>query len=144
MEYKVFGMKVRVEVVVLSVIVGMVIGATMLCSCTTVESEKEGFSNNLQGSPLNAQMEPNTWITKAKQYSAKVGNGDAGDDQNTYTAGQVPLPQDQLFFFYDNQFKPNCCMSSQYSNSMGCACVTKEQNSYLNQRGGNRTHSTEF
>ena len=47
--------------------------------------------------------------------------------------------------FFDNvQFRPDCCMSSSYSNSVGCACTDKSQNDYLNSRGTNRACGTLF
>jgi hypothetical protein len=56
----------------------------------------------------------------------------------------VPLPEGELFFFADNKFKPECCPST-YSDSMGCACLSQDQVTYINQRGGNRTLGpTEF
>ena len=41
-----------------------------------------------------------------------------------------------MLFFKDTKFKPQCCPSS-YSNSMGCACINKNQYQYLITRGGN-------
>jgi len=57
---------------------------------------------------------------------------------DTYKGTPVPLPEGQLFLFADNQFKPECCGSS-VSSSTGCACITRSQMDYVNQRGGNRT-----
>jgi hypothetical protein len=48
------------------------------------------------------------------------------------------LGMDNLFMFKDNQCKPSCCSSS-FSCSGGCVCTTKEQRSYINSRGNNRT-----
>ena len=45
--------------------------------------------------------------------------------------------KDDLVFFNNNTFSPDCCPST-YSNSDGCACVTPEQLTYLNARGGNK------
>ena len=44
---------------------------------------------------------------------------------------------DDLVFFNNNTFSPDCCPSL-YSNSDGCACITPEQLTYLNSRGGNK------
>ena len=44
---------------------------------------------------------------------------------------------DDLVFFNNNTFSPDCCPSI-YSNSAGCACITPEQLIYLNSRGGNK------
>lgn len=48
----------------------------------------------------------------------------------------IPLPNGQLDMFATTSFSPKCCPNS-YSNSMGCACMTLEQQKYLMQRGGN-------
>ena len=61
------------------------------------------------------------------------------------TGGSVPLPENELNFFYNNKFDPSCCSQpQQYSSSTGCACITKEQMQYLNKRGGNNTFCSEF
>jgi hypothetical protein len=56
-----------------------------------------------------------------------------------YTGSAVPLPEDQLFMFSNNQVSPQCCDSATYSTSGGCVCTSPEQLRYINQRGGNRT-----
>lgn len=52
----------------------------------------------------------------------------------------IPLPNGQLDMFATTSFTPKCCPNS-FSNSMGCACMTLEQQKYLNQRGGNNNPS---
>ena len=43
--------------------------------------------------------------------------------------------------FNNNKFLPECCMYySDYSSDKGCACITPEQQNYLQRRGTNRTH----
>jgi hypothetical protein len=56
-------------------------------------------------------------------------------------AGVVPAFEpgpDNLFFFKNNQCKPECCGAS-YSCGGGCVCTTPDQRKYINQRGGNNT-----
>ena len=48
----------------------------------------------------------------------------------------VPLPNGQTDMFATTSFSPKCCPNT-FSNSMGCACMTLEQQKYLTQRGGN-------
>lgn len=48
----------------------------------------------------------------------------------------VPLPNGQMDMFATTSFSPKCCPNT-FSNSMGCACMTLEQQKYLTQRGGN-------
>ncbi len=44
-----------------------------------------------------------------------------------------------LFYLTKNKFSPDCCDYSTISTSNGCACITKEQEDFLNSRGNNRT-----
>ena len=48
----------------------------------------------------------------------------------------IPLPNGQMDMFATTSFSPKCCPNT-FSNSMGCACMTLEQQQYLTQRGGN-------
>jgi hypothetical protein len=84
-----------------------------------------------------------SWINKASIYSKNLGYQDATKKSNAYSGTQVPLPEGELFFFQNNQFKPECCPSP-YSASTGCACMSSEQVAYLNSRGGNRTSDSEY
>ena len=55
----------------------------------------------------------------------------------------IPLPEGELTFFANTEFKPECCPSS-YSNSMGCACMTSKDYNYLIMRGGNNIPYSEY
>ena len=48
----------------------------------------------------------------------------------------IPLPNGQLDMLASTSFSPKCCPNT-YSNSLGCACMTVEQQKYLTERGGN-------
>ena len=63
---------------------------------------------------------------------------------DTYEKVQVPLPEGQLFFFANHEFKPSCCKTSTVSNSKGCACVTTEGTNYIASRGGNKSGADPF
>jgi hypothetical protein len=148
MEIKVLGMKFRLEVVVISVIIGMIMGTHLLCSCVHTESAKkvakkvmkEGLEN--MGASLNydpSQGVKGSWGADRKVKSIAQHN-------NTHTGPKVPLPEGELFFFADNAFKPECCTPpfSGASSADGCACVTKEQVDYINSRGGNNVGPSQF
>jgi len=238
MEIRIFGMTVRLEIVIITLIVGMIMGGHLLCACAKVplseafglglEAMTEGLpkgdtkesadkpvvqtgsgheatgetANNQdpkatvvpptgsKSSAINAEtiaqmstMLPNvlngfqdiisgagpappgetdaftdystykggdnnsdvasSWINKADAYSKNLGYQKTAQKANMYTGTQVPLPDGELFFFQNNQFKPECCPSP-YSASTGCACMSSEQIAYLNSRGGNRTCDSEF
>ena len=138
MEFKLFGLTFRLEVVVICVIVGWMLCAHLLCSCAKV-SLKEGMQ--LLGAPVSWEMEkhvPGSWTSKANKYANGMGYQENSKRYQAYTGTQVPLPPDQMLFFADNEFKPECCPTT-YSNGSGCACPSSEQVKYLNERGGNRS-----
>jgi hypothetical protein len=226
MEIRIFGMTVRLEIIIITLIVGMIMGGHLLCACAKVplseafglEGMTEGQTNGpttVQTPPVVAtgghdasgetenQSEPqatvvpttaggstiakmstmlpnvlngfqdimsgakppgetdaftdystykggdnnsdvaSSWINKADAYSKNLGYQQTAQKANMYTGTQVPLPDGELFFFQNNQFKPECCPSP-YSASTGCACMSSEQIAYLNSRGGNRTCDSEF
>ena len=242
MEIRIFGMTVRLEIVIISLIVGMIMGGHLLCACAKVPLSEafglgglEGMTEGLPKGETNGQpddkpvvqtgggheatgetenknqpqatvvpttaggskpgnkisaetiaqmstMLPNvlngfqdimsgakpptgetdaftdystykggdnnsdvasSWINKADAYSKNLGYQQTAQKANMYTGTQVPLPDGELFFFQNNQFKPECCPSP-YSASTGCACMSTEQIAYLNSRGGNRSGDSEF
>lgn len=230
MEIRVFGMTLRLEVIIITLLLGMIMGGHLLCSCAKVPIS-EAFSHITEGEenmkpsestpaaasggevapanenrnasatsssgsgmgmglgalgaglalgggtpspvpaaePAKQQTATNThadlsdafsdyatyrggenntditgsWISKASKYSNDLGYQSTAGKSNTYVGTAVPLPDGELFFFKNNQFKPECCPGP-YSSSTGCACMSAEQVKYLNTRGGNRTSDSEF
>jgi hypothetical protein len=157
MEIKVFGYEVRVEIVIACIIIGMVAGLFMFCDCfqysilegmQTGKAKKaigyEGFTN-LNNNDLHINNSYTMgWVQKAKQYASGMGYKNKLNSYKDNVGTPVPLPEGELFFFADNKFKPECCPST-YSDSMGCACLSQDQVTYINERGGNRTLGpTEF
>jgi len=143
MEFELFGIKLRLEVVIACVLLGYLIGGMLLCSCSKV-GIKEGFAL-MSAAPLSGVRDDSKdgWIQKSKEYQEqmgyKAGNLYAGLAGNK--GGSVPLPDGQMDFFYDNEFKPSCCTTTNYSGSSGCPCISPEQMQYLNSRAGNRSLS---
>ena len=141
---KILGMTCRIEIIVISIILGMLLGGHVLCSCVTPEAKekaKEGFVNALGSAPTNYKMGrgvKSSWDTKQIPSIAQ--------DLSTHMGPKVPLPAGQLFFFANNNFSPDCCVPPQsgVSNGDGCACVTQEQVNYISSRGGNRATCGEF
>lgn len=213
MEIRVFGMTLRLEVIIITLLVGMIMGGHLLCACAKVPIS-EAFSEMVEGaegqnsaagpgtaavpvpvpSPgtstnptsaeptTDANAEPTpaepkdaittsgaatkkktegfgdfseykkgenntdvtgSWMSKATKYSSDLGYQPTNCKSNAYVGTAVPLPDGELFFFQNNQFKPECCPGP-YSSSTGCACMSSEQIRYLNTRGGNRTSDSEF
>jgi hypothetical protein len=56
---------------------------------------------------------------------------------------QLPLPEGELVFLANSQFKPECCPST-YSTSSGCWCGTSQDYNYLIMRGGNNVPYSEY
>ena len=136
MELKLFGIKARLEVVIICVIIGYFIGGMVLCSCSKV-SAREGFAL-LSGKELpHEDHSDNTWLSHAAKEQAEHEKAPLAGNQG----GSVPLPPGQLDFFYANKFDPSCCSTTSYSGSNGCPCISPEQMEYLNSRAGNRDMS---
>ncbi len=138
MEMKLFGIECRLEIIIICLIIGAILGGHLLCSCSKIGLQ-EGMA--ILGAPLDWQMgagQSTNWQNKANQYASEMGYSDTRSKYNKYSGTPVPLPEGQLFMFADNKFKPECCPST-YTSSTGCACITQEQVDYINQRGGNRT-----
>ena len=133
MEIKILGFKARVEVIILSMIIGCLLGCHLVCGCVT----REGMQ--VAGAAIGYNMANGVHQDKYDPRASTLevnGGGKIGP--------QVPLPEGQLFFYANNEFSGNCCNDSNVSGSNGCACITKEQQCYLNSRGGNRTSDSEY
>jgi len=78
------------------------------------------------------------WVSDAMRYSKGMGNENKLDSYQYNSGPPIPLPEGELFFFKDTKFDPSCCPGT-YSNSVGCACLSKKQFQYLTMRGGNNT-----
>jgi hypothetical protein len=55
----------------------------------------------------------------------------------------VEIGPDNLFYFKNNECKPECCGST-LSCDGGCVCTTPDQRDFINTRGGNRKHDDGF
>ena len=114
---------------------------------------KEGFNAGLVGlgSVIDYRMGDgvkSSWENKDVQINNKNPNA-VNDSENIYSdlekneGGPVPLPEGEMLIFDTNKFSPECCPSP-YSSSEGCVCASPEQMKYLNERGGNRTLTSEY
>ena len=118
-----------------TMITGCVLVAFLLVVIFLQDTYAEGFTSY----PSNLDTINNsTWVEDAMEYNSIVST-----KRSDYKGTPVPLRDENMFYFKDNQFKPECCPAT-YSTSTGCACMSTDQKKYLNERGGNRTFSTNF
>lgn len=78
------------------------------------------------------------WVKDAARYAKGMGNENKLDSYQYNSGPPIPLPEGEMFFFKDTKFDSSCCPGT-YSNSTGCACLSKPQFNYLTTRGGNHT-----
>lgn len=127
---EVFGITLDLINLFLGFLIGIFIGNLVLCNCLKVPINElfyevsEFFANN-----INIESNCNNQVNRNfNMYASLVEN----------KGGEIPLPENELDFFYANNFKPDCCFKpQQYSSGSGCPCISVEQMKYLNERGGN-------
>jgi hypothetical protein len=138
-----FGQTIRVEVIIVSMIVGAILGTHLLCSCSKL-SMKEGFA--LLGAPTSYHMGegvPTSWENKSELSYNGPNDWYKSLEGNTAPEPNKWVESGKLEFLAENKFDSKCCPSF-YSGDSGCPCISPEQMKYLNSRGGNRTFPTEF
>ena len=107
----------------------------MLCGCMRPSrGYYEGMSN-----PVSTSTDYNTnggsqynWVSQA----AETDKSTLGGNDNTYVSANSD--NDSLMSMFNNTKTSPTCASS-LSSSGGMLCLTPEQKSFVNQRGGNRT-----
>lgn len=119
---------------------------------------KEGFQAALVGIGAAIEYKMGDGVKKSWENNNMILNSSnpltateqINDSKNIYSnleknegGGPLPLPEDELLMFEKNKFSPECCPSP-YSNGDGCVCASPEQMKYLNERGGNRTLTSEY
>ena len=160
-EFKLFGLKFRLEVVLLCVALGYVIGAHVFCSCLTVDPQ-EGFqllfdikdvimkrlTGKTVGSGTGSGVE--TFVTSQfAEVNSGVDSGVPNPEgvaahlKSDHTSTSMPLDDGKKDFFEKTQFKADCCPST-FSNGDGCACLSFDQLNHIRSRGGNSTGVSDF
>ena len=116
MEVKIFGMKIRVECVVLCLLIGIFIGGHVLCSCSKIDNIKVGLTErrncgcsgkckcgareNFQnlGAPTDYKMGTGvngSWETRKQKVGPDIPW--RSQQMDTYKGTPVPLPEGQMF-----------------------------------------------
>lgn len=150
-KFKVLGVTISMEYVIIGILLYFILTGHMICGSSKI-SLQEGLQM-ITGSPLDYKMGtgvPGSWDTRNQEKGTSVEW--RSQDHDSYNSSMIS-PDKDLFFFGKTEFKPTCCgsnysanggLTSQGYTSGGCACLSKEQMSYLNTRGGNRTLPTEY
>ena len=150
MKSLVFGKSIKKNTIFIALmftLLGLIIGSSLFCSCSTISkltNGKEGFDDQNSGANIGYDLggdDPNSWVNSAASgnYGANGSANVNGTRFNSNSGIKVPLPPGELFYFNSNEFKPSCCEGNVYTSDNGCPCMSREQITYLNQRGGNRT-----
>ena len=150
--------KGRFEIFIIIFIIIWILFGHVLCSCSKLNKRdhfsiyndiKEGFTKGMPS--INTFSKVKSYPPDASKWNAQslliVPNEPLSQgviDILDRKPQPIPLPPNQLLFFNSNQFKPECCTNSNYSNSQGCACMTLGQYKYLNERGGNNVPFSDF
>jgi len=144
-------MKVK-RVVNSKVIMGFLVLAVIAVAVYHLMPWREGY-DNLRSSDDIANAADLTysmgdgvktsWEKPVKIMQKYSGVPNFDNKMETQDTGRPPSGTKDIWFLADTKFSPDCCPSV-YSNSLGCICASKEVYDYLNERGGNRTLTTEY
>ena len=103
MQVKILGLTCRIEIIIISIVVGMILGAHLLCSCSKVTVDqakkkiKEGF-HMLHPAGLGYQMGRGVKSSYVTRHLPSIAQ-----DLSTHIGPKVPLPPGEMFFFYNTQ-----------------------------------------
>jgi len=154
----VFGVKLRLEILVIVFIIIFFIFGNSCWSCSSVRgayptgglnySRIEGFTgtgagparynDNVYNINTASWGVPNLAVRSGQPLSNGVKNILNRPEQ------PIPLPEGEMLVFATTPFKPECCPNT-YSNSSGCACMTVQQYNYIGpERAGNNIPYSEY
>jgi len=132
----------RVEILLLVIILILLLVAPMLLSCTNhspyklLEGFVEGFVEGV-AKTLNDEKDEKKDINKKIEALTNRRKKEGFSNHFSKHKSDIPL------IFNETPFSPQCCPTT-YSNSMGCACMTMPQYSYLIERGGNNVPFSQY
>ena len=134
-----------------STVIAFLVFLTVVTFFTLYNGSRESYdnlrgSNDLLGSDLSYYMGDGvkqSWEKPVKLASKFQGVPSFENKMETVNGKGSPTGTQDIWFLEDAKYSPDCCPSV-YSNSMGCICASKEVYNYLNERGGNRTLTSEY
>jgi hypothetical protein len=127
---------------------GTIVPSTVSTTDVPVKEAFTGANINYGESSLynlNSDQEVNTSSWSAQNMTVVPGQPlSAGVKQFLERKQQqLPLPEGEMNFFANSQFKPECCPST-FSTSTGCWCGTSQDYNYLITRGGNNVPYSQY
>lgn len=102
------------------------------------KEKKEGFTDMLSNGFATASIGPYDGKDMTAGLPAAAQGFRANHPNEPLNGPPVAIDGDHLFYFANNQCKPECCGST-LSCDGGCVCTTPEQRDFINRRGGNRS-----
>lgn len=102
--------------------------------------DAEGFMDYLTSGFGTASIGAYDGINMAAGLENSINQGFKKTTPNEPLAGPpVEVGPDNLFYFKNNQCKPECCPATLACDG-GCVCSDASQRNFINSRGGNRQH----
>ena len=135
MEFKILGNKVRLEIVILSMLIGSFISLNLFCTCSG--GSKNVLKNVKKILLDNKEMFYSGLIPKTEEYSSNNKNSyDPFFNLQHNIEKNNNFPDESMNIFAGTKSSLDCC-PSHYSTKDGCLCNTPEQMKYLSSRGNN-------
>lgn len=141
MEFELFGLKLHLESIILTLVLVWITSVHLLCSCSKVN-----FMEGLKSMDINLGSDVDENLTKDVHGNYSAGSAlyqKALNDthkplylQKKFESTKIPL-EGTMDFFQKTKFLPECCPST-YSKGDGCACLSDDQMEHIKTRGGNR------
>lgn len=103
------------------------------------KEKKEGFTDMLSNGFATASIGPYDGVNMAANLPPAAQGFRANHPNEPLNGPPVAIDGDHLFYFANNQCKPECCGAT-LSCSGGCVCTSPQDRTLINTRGGNRLH----
>lgn len=142
MEFKIFGLKIHVETLLITILLVWLTSIHLVCSCTKLNIfEGLKMLDNDLGSKISEN--PTKDVFGSYAHGSSLHEKMQKDPhkpmylQKDFESTEIPL-KGTMDFFQKTKFLPECCPST-YTKGDGCACLSNDQMEHIKSRGGNRT-----
>lgn len=143
-DISIFGYTFSLEILILIGIMYLIVVGHTVSGCCNHDKIAEGFNNMMKEGFSGAST--NNTESSVFNLASDIPINTASwfsPPAPSFVQRQLPLPEGEMDYFANVQFKPDCCPSS-YSNSTGCACLGKPDEKFLMERAGNNTPYSEY